>query len=182
MARIKRFIVVVLGLMFLGSGINPAAADTGLLGRPGQMVTIYSTYQIPPASSQLLHRILPNGGVEIFDIPSGKYFVLTGMKAIFSPTYEEQPPFRLILRVNNTAVFAAELHRTPSSAPLPVGTPTVQQTGIWTFSGMINLDPGILLGEKLSVEVRQLAGYHNPDQGTLVGGWLSLSLIGYFWP
>lgn len=172
----RSVLILSLSLVLLVATITAASATSGLWGRPGQLVTIYTSTITGGSPVQTFHRILPNGTWETFSCSASKNFVLTGMRAIFLPTDGDLPPFRLLVKVSNLTIFACELGSLPGGGVIPA------ETGSWVGMTPLTFEPGIHFSEPFTVEVRKLPASGDPDLGAMVRGWLSISMFGYFWP
>jgi hypothetical protein len=165
--RILVLLVLVLGLL---AGPWQAPAEAEMLGRVGQIKTLYY-------SGGNWYQNKPDGTSSLFTLAAGQSFVMTEIRARFyvtNPANDTGPYRFILLGPNSSNLYAANLidFKYPGSDTVWGGT-LVE----------LNLQPGYVFITPPTPQVRQLPPPPaNPNSGDIRTGTFSLMMRGYVYP
>jgi hypothetical protein len=170
--RLLMLLVLVLGLL---AGPWQAPAEAEMLGRPGQIINLYYSYDPQPHWAQ----IKPDGSISNFTLAPGQSFIMTsiGVRFYVSDTGTQTGPYRFyLLGPNQSRMFIANL----SDIKYP-GSDTVWGGGLNAFDS--NTQPGVAFSVIPTPQVQQIPQPpDSPNSGPVRTGTFYMTVRGYILP
>jgi hypothetical protein len=170
--RILVLLVLVMGLL---AGPWQAPAEAIMLGRPGQIINLYYSYDPQPHWAQ----IKPDGSISDFTLATGQTFIMTSISLRFyvtDPATQTGPYRFFLLGPNSSRMYISMLNdaKYPGSETIWGGALNAADT---------DTQPGVAFSVLPTPQVKQLPQPPtSPNEGPVRSGTFYITIRGYVYP